>query len=155
MEHVNLHTHYGYKILQYLTFEISCRKWGGVCVCVCLAAHFWDNRKRPWLRCSTPKISCLFLSPPTYLLNIMVSILHENYLKSNHRNVLATYKSTLSQQVLSHVSPMAFEILWQAVSKVGCTSTINVIFIWILYIWLIEQAVVHQFNPHLMYNSTD
>ena len=39
--------------------------------------------------------------------------------------LLATYKSTLSQQALSHMSPMAFKIELNAVPKVGCTSTFD------------------------------
>ena len=83
------------KILQHLTFKINHRKWCvcvcecvcvwvWVCVCVCVrvrvrarvrawTAHFWDNRKHPWLPCSAQKMSYLFLSLPTYLLNSMVS----------------------------------------------------------------------------------
>ena len=63
------------KILQHFTFEINLRKWGmgGWVGGGGWAAHFWANRKCPWLHCSTQKISFLFLSLPTYLLNIMVT----------------------------------------------------------------------------------
>ena len=45
---------------------------------------------------------------------VSTSVLHKHDLKSNHKILLATYKNTLSQQALSHMSPMAFKILSNA-----------------------------------------
>ena len=39
----------------------------------CWAAHYQDTRKHPWLPSPTQTMSRLFLSLPTYLLNILVS----------------------------------------------------------------------------------
>ena len=75
--------------------------WGGGGV-----EHFNSEITGSVLDYPTPH-KCLFLSPPAYLLNIMVSTTQT---QSNRRNLLATYKNTLSQ-ALSQMSPMAFKIL--------------------------------------------
>ena len=52
--------------LQHFTIEINHRTmWGW-------AVQFWDNRTLPSLPCPTQKMSCLFWSPLTYLLNTMI-----------------------------------------------------------------------------------
>ena len=44
-----------------------------VCVCVCVCVHFWDKKEELAYPVPHKKMSCLFLSLTTYLLNIMVS----------------------------------------------------------------------------------
>ena len=59
--------------------------WGGQ------ASYFWDNRKCPQLPSALHKI-CLFLSPPIFQIWYLVL---KHWLKSNHRNLLTTWSSTL------------------------------------------------------------
>ena len=52
--------------------------------------------------------------------NVMVFITPKLIqIKPHHRNLLATWRNILWQQFLSHVPPMAFTSLWNAVPTLG------------------------------------
>ena len=55
------------KILKHLTLKTNHQNWGVRTACI------WNNRKCPWLTSPAQKMSCLFLSLPAHLSNIMVS----------------------------------------------------------------------------------
>ena len=83
MERFNLHAH---KILQHFTFEINHRKWR----VELLISDVTGNVK---YHIPHKKIACLFLSPPTYLLNIMVcttQIKSHNFISHTQRHFITT-----------------------------------------------------------------
>ena len=78
------------KILQHITFEIN--------------QIFFSEITGSILDYPVLHEKChanFYYFPPSF--RISQYLLHKHYLKSNHRNLLPTYKSTLSHQVLSHM----------------------------------------------------
>ena len=98
--------------IQHLTIEIT-YNWGRVS----WAAHFWGNRKCPWQPSPAQRNVMLFLSLPTYLSNIMVSIT-QTLAKIKSQECIGCIK-----QHFMTTSPVSFKNLWNALSKVWCTST--------------------------------
>ena len=84
--------------------------WGWV-------ANFWNNRKCPWLPISAPNISLT-----TYFLNIMVSTTQTLSQMKSQECIGHIKQHFIWQHILSHISPMTFKILSNAVSKVGSIS---------------------------------
>ena len=74
---------------------------------------------------STQNMSCLFLSPNTYLLSIMVSTTQTLSQIKSQECIGHIQKHFITTSPLTYVTNGIQDIVFNAVSKVGCTSTFD------------------------------